>query len=150
MPITIAFKKIDKKSKFYSKLITKWTDSNYYHCEIIIDNVWISATEGKGVTINELLPLKDTWDYFKIDELTITSEQAIIINTWIYAQSDKKYDWLGIALAQVLPFKYHNDKKWFCSELVTKILQLHLIPKVLDLEPHLVSPGDLAKIFNLE
>ncbi len=148
--IKIAFKRVKSDSGFYSKLISKWTNSPFYHCEIIIDNKWISAVEGKGITINNLKPLNNNWDYKDLGIVDVCDKQYIEIFNWIERQTNKKYDWSGIIFSQVLPLRFHSSSKWFCSEIVTKLLQLFVVKESLDLEPHLTSPGDIARIFEVK
>jgi hypothetical protein len=80
----------------------------------------------------------------------LTGGQYDIVMDWLATIEGKPYDWRGIILTQIFPLRFQSKDKWFCSELVTKVLQLLLVKETLDLEPHLVSPGDLAKLFNIE
>ena len=146
--LKLAFKKVDK-TDIGSILIGKWTKSNYSHVEIIIKDLWISSTLEGGVHIKPLQPLKDTYDYYDI-EVYVTDYQYMRIMEWVYKQNKKSYDRLGIMFSQFIPFRFDSRSKWFCSELVCKILQLFYIQEVMDLYPFLVSPGDLAKIYKLE
>lgn len=149
LQVTLAFKKIQEDS-FYSRVIGKWTKSNYSHVEIIINKDWISSVEGKGVHIKPLKPKKDEYDYLDLGTVSVTSEQHSTLYTWLYRQNNKKYDTTGILFSQILPLRLDNRDKWFCSELVTKILQILMFKEVVDFYPHLTSPGDLAKVFKIE
>lgn len=146
--LKLAFKKVNKED-ITSILIGKWTNSKYCHVEIIIKDLWISSTLEEGVHIKPLRPLKDTYDYYDI-EVYVTDYQYIRIMEWVYKQNKKSYDKLGILFSQLIPFRFDSRSKWFCSELVCKILQLFYIKEVMDHYPFLTSPGDLAKIYNLE
>lgn len=146
--LKLAFKKVDKKD-IGCKLIGMWTKSNYSHVEIIIKDLWISSTLEGGVHIKPLQPLKDTYDYYDI-EVYVTDYQYMRIMEWVYKQNKKSYDRLGIMFSQFIPFRFDSRSKWFCSELVCKILQLFYVQEVMDLYPFLTSPGDLAKIYKLE
>ena len=146
--LKLAFKKVNKED-ITSILIGKWTKSNYCHVEIIIKDLWISSTLEEGVHIKPLRPLKDTYDYYDI-EVFITDCQYTRIMEWVYKQNRKSYDRLGILFSQFIPFRFDSRSKWFCSELVCKILQLFYNKEVMDHYPFLTSPGDLAKIYNLE
>lgn len=146
----LAFRRVNKNSSFYSKLICWWTKSNYYHVELIYDQLWVSSMEGEGVTIKDLQPLHDGWVYKDFGSIDISETRHVNVRDWIIAQDDLEYDWLGIFFAQVLKLRRHTLNKWFCSEFVTKILQLLGFKEVFDLEPHMVSPGQLAKIFKVD
>lgn len=146
--LKLAFKKVDKND-LGSYLISKWTKSKYTHVEIIIENNWISSTLEEGVHIKPLRPLKDTYDYYDI-KVFVTNYQYLRIMEWVYKQNLKPYDKLGIMFSQFIPFRFDSRSKWFCSELVCKILQLFYVKEVMDHYPFLTSPGDLAKIYKLE
>lgn len=149
--IKLAFKKVNNKSSLFNKLISKYTKSKYYHTELVLNNNWISSDPKEGVYIKEVDNIKnEEWDFIIFEKISISERDYGIIMDYIKKQDDKKYDFLGIILSQIVPFSLHNRNKYFCSELCTKILQLFLIEEVLDLVPNNTSPGDLAKIFNLE
>lgn len=149
--LKIAFKKVTEDTSFFGKTISKFTKSRYYHTEIIIDNLWVSSDTPMGVTVQELKELTHVhWDYFDFGTIRILEKDLETIMDFIYAQKGRKYDYLGIIFSQVLPLTLHSKDKLFCSEFVTKVLQLFLISKVLDLQPNTVSPAKLAKIFNME
>lgn len=149
--LKIAFKKITKKSDIIEKSIGKFTKSNYSHCELIINNTWISSNYKEGVTVRDLTDIDlDKWDIYKFPILDITKRDYEIIMSFIKKQDDKKYDYLGIIFSQIIPFSIHNRKKYFCSEIVTKVLQLFLIEEVIDVIPNNTSPGTIAKIFKME
>ena len=147
LELTLAFRKVDK-TDIADQLISFWTKSKYVHVELIMDNMWISSNL-KGVHIKELTPLKDTYDYHNL-EVIITHDQYVNIVKWIYKQNGKTYDRLGIYLSQFIPLRIDNRNKWFCSELVTKILQMLNVVEVQDNYPFLTSPADLARTFKVE
>lgn len=149
LDLTIALCKV-KQASFIPYIIGKWTKSNFYHVELILDNKWITSDIDYGVVIRDSEPLNEDWVYVTLNNVEVTDEQYELIFEWIKQQQNKKYDHLGIVYSQVLPFRYDDKNKWFCSELVIKILQLFLIKEVIDLTPNLVSPGDIAKIFKIE
>ena len=132
MDVTIAFKKkvTPDSSRFFklsAKAISWWTKSEYYHCELIIDKKWISSHPNLGgVAIRDLKPLSENWDYYKLDLPELTEEQQMVLWTYIYKQLDTGYDWKGIFLSQFFKFGLNADSKWFCSEIVAKLLQLYI------------------------
>lgn len=149
--LKIAFKKILKKSDLIEKSIGKVTKSNYSHCELIINNIWVSSNYKNGVTIIEDKVIDNNeWDIYEFPIIQIMERDYKIILDFIKKQDDKRYDFLGIILSQLIPFSIHNRKKYFCSEISVKVLQLFLIEEVIDLIPNNTSPGDLAKIFKME
>ena len=151
--IRIAFRQKSGKDSIVNKIIRFLTKSRFHHVELIIDDTWISTSSSTGFTMRPLEPIKqeDTrYVYHDLGLVKITSEQDRIITRFIENQLDSEYDYSGIIFSQLFPFSKHSRTRWFCSEIVTKLLQLHLIEDTLDLIPNEVSPGDLAKVFNVE
>lgn len=148
--VKLAFKLYEKsKCSFIGNLISLWTNSKYYHVELIVDDKWISSNaEAGGITISPLRTLNFNWDYYDLGEILVTEEQYDNLMDFINSESNCKYDYMGIVFSQVLPFRYHSETKWFCSEIVSKLLQLLLVPEFNSIEPNRMSPADIAKIFN--
>lgn len=146
--VKLAFKVAVKGCGIVGKTISWWTKSKYYHIELIFGDYWISSNaECGGVTISPLAPLKHTWEYHDLGDIEITTKQLEYVKEFIKQQEGKKYDWLGIVCSQTLPFNWHSKNKWFCSEIVTKLLQLLTIKKAYDVDPNSMSPGDVARLF---
>lgn len=148
--VIVAFKKLDEpdatlSDRLISTTIKKWTKSDYFHTEIVIDNKWISSIPGKGIEIRDLHELSSNWDYLH-KTVEITSKQYQLIMRYIESQLDADYDYMGIIWSQVFGVNYNTADRWFCSEFVTKILQLLLIEAVLDEAPNTVSPERLYQL----
>lgn len=151
LDVKIAFKFKQPKESFANKLICWWTKSKYYHVELVLGDKWISSNpDVGGVTINDLRPLQDNYEYLELKDVRVTREQHTRIMQWIDSQKEKAYDWYGLVFSQVFPFNWHKRDKWFCSEIVTTILKFMLVKEVMDLDPNDVSPGDLARRFNFK
>lgn len=146
--LTLAFKKVNKDSTWMAKVISYWTKSEYHHVELILNNNWISSDSDTGVVVRELKPLKDNWDYINLPSVTLLPLHYDILNKFIKKVDGNKYDWKGIILSQTIPLSMNNKNKWFCSELVTKLLQIIVVEEVIDLEPNEVAPKDLYDIFS--
>ena len=147
MTVTVAFKKIPEdniKSKIIAKAIKLWTKSDYFHCEIIIKNKWISSSPSAGaVYIRDLKPLKENWDYVTID---IDGRKVNKCLKFLESQVNKKYDIYGLIFSTIFNFNIEDRDKWFCSELVSeslKILGLD-IPK----NANEMTPGDVYKFIS--
>jgi len=145
--IKLAFKKIDKDSTTVAKTVAWYTKSDFYHVELVVNDIWVSVFPETGVKLNNLRPLKDTWVYVDLQERTLTKEQYVLFMSFLKNQESKKYDYLGILLAQVVPFKINHSNKWFCSELVTKLLQMLYVEETLELVPAAMAPSHLEDIF---
>jgi len=149
--VKIALKKNSNKNhswfnNFEEKAIQWWTNSDFFHSEIIIDNTWISAFTKEGIQSHSLKPLKENWEYLDFGEIEVSDEQYSKIIDWINKQENKPYDWKGIFLSQFLSLNGQNNEKWFCSEICCKILQLFLVEEYLDVVPNNMSPGDMYKL----
>jgi len=143
----VFFKEVDS-STLLRRLIKWWTNSNYYHVEIVIDNLWVSA-ELSGVELHELRPLEDKYDYVDLN-VDLSKEQYTALLKWVGSKDGIRYDYLGVLLSTILPARIDNPNKWFCSEIVVKILQLMLVEEVYDLTPNMITPGYLAKLYGVE
>lgn len=146
MTIQVAFYK--GSGSVFSKLIKIWTRSEYSHTELVIDGNWITSYPSKGVLNRRLQDTSDfninEWDIITIDQYEYSS--VSILYRYLTDQSSCKYDWFGIIFSQFFKIGYNQDDKWFCSELVTKLLQILLVYKVLDLQPNKVSPQKLYEV----
>ena len=141
--VIVAFRKLTEKDSFYMKLVSWWTKSNLVHSEVIIGNTWISINNDTGFRINELRPLTDKYEYIDIGYIKLLPYQLESIKNFIIDQKDKKYDYMGIILSQVIPINIQHDSKWFCSELCVKLLQMLLIRDLNNFTPSRYSPADL-------
>ncbi len=156
MKVIIAFKsKINDDSSLFfkasAKAISWWTKSPYFHCELIIDNKWISShPDLGGVRIAELTTLHTNWDYYKINLPEISTEQEEILWGFLQEQINTGYDWKGIFLSQFVKVGLNSDQKWFCSEIVVKLLQLMYCKTLIDYVPNKISPADLFRILEKE
>lgn len=151
LDVKLAFKFKKSKESLTNKLICWWTKSKYYHVELIVGNKWISSNpDVGGVTINDLQPLRDNYEYLELKDVRVTKEQYNRIMQWVSSQSDKKYDWLAIYTSCILPFNWESKNKWFCSEIVTTILKFMLVKEVMNLTPNRTSPGELARKFDFK
>lgn len=149
--ITLAFKKKNPETGFFGKMICLLTGSIFYHVELIIDDLWVSADSPMGVTISKLQPIKhEHWEYVDLGIKKVYEKDFNVIMSYIDSLKGKKYDYLAIILSQLLPLNLHNENKLFCSEIVVIILKLFLEESVLGLVPHSTSPKDLARLFGLE
>lgn len=143
MKVTLAF---EKSNTTFAKIIQWWTKCKYAHVEIIIEDKWISSdsTYG-GVGIHELRPLTDKWDYLEVD---VDGRKLSKVMRFIEENKDKSYDWCGIICSVAFKItRAEHENKWFCSEMVTKILQEFGNKQVQGLIPANIVPKDLYYIF---
>jgi hypothetical protein len=146
MKIQVAFFKSGKSIS--DKLIKFWTKSQYSHVEILVEGFSYDANTKLGLRkyAKESYDLEQ-WDVVSID-VDISKENFGKIERFIKNQIGLKYDWRGIFLSQFVKMGIDSDTKWFCSEFVTKILQLFLIEETLDEKPNKVSPEKLSELLS--
>lgn len=151
MNIILAFKHtIGKEASFTKRkgadAVKWWTKSKYYHVEVVVEDTWISSHTDRGVVANKLLPLTDTkYDYFYLEIPDKTEKNMKSFWNFVESQEDTGYDWKGIYLSQFMFLDNDSVNKWFCSEIVTRLLQLLDCEHVQALRPNRVSPGDLFR-----
>ena len=134
-------------NKILESIIKLWTRSKYYHSEIIIENKWITSDHKYGLYTKLLLyKIDKTFDYFLIEVPEISEEQQEIFWRFLKNNEGTGYDWKGIFLTQGFRLNIHSHDKWFCSEIVAKILQMLYKEEFLDVNPATVSPGKLDKL----
>lgn len=147
MTAKLAFKHIPNKG-FFSNLISKVikykTKSPYFHVELVLDDVWISAAPGEKVHINKLQELDKKYAYV---DVKIDGRRLKKVKKFAQEQEGKDYDMLGLIFSQALHKDINNNNKWFCSELVSELLKVAGYDKLLVRGSNLYSPADLYNIF---
>jgi hypothetical protein len=112
----------------FTKLIRWWVKHEYTHVELIIGDTWYTSSHiDGGVRARRISGKSGNWDIYEIDG---DEEYALAIYSSAVCA---KYDWTGIVLSQVVPLGIHAMSRWFCSELVGKMLGME---KTHRLAPH--------------
>ena len=142
--IKIAFYK-GKGGKF-DKLIRWWTKGAYSHTELKFPSgsAFSMATypPNRGRWTNDISWNQDKWDFIEININDINKAHNCA-NELV----GKNYDWKGIFLSQIFPFKLHNKKQWFCNEACLHIAQ-QAEPEnseISKMKPHHYNPNSLYK-----
>ncbi len=120
----------------------RWvTRAPYSHVELILspdrpvkgDNTRPSfSASGRdgGVRMKPITFDLESWDF-----IPVPWADEGRIQTAIKHQTGLRYDYLGLALSQVLNLRRGAANRWFCSEIIAWILDLPF--------PSALSPGDL-------
>lgn len=134
---------LKKDPGIFASLIRLWTRSNYDHCELLFnDNLRFRAIDGSLSGYNKA-PIDPTcWDVVNVN-IDLIDEAKI--KKWCDSEVGRAYDWVGIFFSQFLPFGWHSNDKWFCSEIATAALQ-NVVCKVNGLKPWMVSPQELYNV----
>ena len=150
MKIVIGLQKSFRKDiywfwKLSGSLIQWWTKSDYFHIELAIDGKWITSQTERGIEIREYNPnyFSEHFDYYELETVEITSQQKEKFWNWMRGEENTGYDWVGIYLTQIFKLDWEAKEKWFCSEMVARILQLLYVEEFIDCKPNRLSPNDI-------
>jgi hypothetical protein len=153
MKVILGFQKdFDPNIEWYWKKaadLIKWgTKSDYFHIEIAFDEKWIGAHTHEGIEVHELdiNHRNPQFDYFELEIDGITKNQKTKFWEWMEGEAGSGYDWIGIYLTQFLFMDWESKDKWFCSEIVAKVLQMLYVDGFLDVKPNRLSPQDIKNI----
>lgn len=124
MQIQVAFYKA--KNNWVHKLIRWWTKSIYSHAELILPDgkTWISISPFLTAKLCSKQPTDfntQDWDFITID---VTKTQAQIIEDFFHETKGSHYDWVGLFLSHILPYKIKKTNKWYCSEWIAYALRI--------------------------
>ena len=123
------------KGLLYDKLIRWWTNSEYSHVELIIEEL------GKGFYLCGSSSLRDDGVREKViylnnsrwDILEIPVKDENYAKEWFRVNYGKKYDLLG-QLNVISPYPQSTNKYW-CSEAIAAALKIQ--------DPHRYAPSHL-------
>lgn len=126
---TFVDKIIDIRTGFYG----------YSHVELVFsDGMCFSASYRDGQKCRfKKIDLDEKWEIVDLD-IDMEEERQIRIRAGHYVGA--KYDFFGILFWYVIPIRRQDKKKWWCSEIVSKLLNYEKIQ---------VSPNYMAKRFEL-
>ena len=153
MKLKVAFYK--GKGRLRDRFIRRWTRSRYSHVELVLpnDGGWIGIYPPDSPRVRLCDPSRHNhreWDFIDFE---ITKEQFDSIVYFFDATESESYDWIGMVLSHVLPFKIRHINKWYCSEWVAYALSLSGVVdwSVLALyKTNKLPPGKLYNILRKE
>jgi uncharacterized protein YycO len=99
-----------------NSLIRWQTRSHYAHASVLLhddDNVIVQSLPGKGVHVTRL----DDWRGVDRFHISTGIPFEAVTSQFLLNQVGKKYDYSSI-FRFLTREKAHNDRRWFCSELV--------------------------------
>ena len=141
MQIEVAFYKVKNPfSSVFDELIAWWTNGEYSHVELIINDYMYSTDPKTGI----VRKTQHYFDYLIYDYITIDIPYVNNILKFYEMTKGNKYDWIGL-VGFIIPFKDRTDL-WFCSEWVGNALKISGCEKLFKYEPSKLSPNDLYKI----
>ena len=148
-------KRVNKNAPLAEKIKTKiiqwYTKSQYFHVILGINGQYISSEPSNGVICKPIEELENVLDYdfyrIRLSVAPLTKQQLAVFKRFIREQIGKEYDWLGI-IGRVFTILRDNSNKWFCSEIVAKLLQLLYVEELLCYEPSEITPGKLYQLLS--
>ena len=97
----------------------KWR-TRYSHCELVIptaDSEIMFSSSGRDKKVRfKPFPGGEHWDTFELNT-TLPSDNFVNADNQYVG---KDYDYVG-AFVFILPFRFEQKNKWFCSELLVKV-----------------------------
>ena len=149
MEIKIAFYK--GSGDLFNKIVRWWTKSQYSHVELVLPDhkTWIrigpfSSSKLCAITKEKWDP--KNWDFV---EITVTPDQVNTIKEFFERTKGCKYDWWGMILSHLVPFKVKQRGKWYCSEWIAHALRVSRVidwKKARIFERAKISPSTLYEI----
>ncbi len=141
--IRVAFYKASK-GNWLDWIISKWTKGPYSHVELVIGDLWLSASPRETtVRYKKIEPDPKTWDFIPINLDVAHVKQ---IQDWASLEMGCGYDWKGIFLTQLINWNRQDPHRWFCSELVVAALQQ--AGMLQGIVPHQTDPNELHKLLD--
>lgn len=148
--IQLAFLSPTKNMSLFEKLICTASDSRYPYVELIIDDKWLSLTNGyiRLKPIEQLDVVK--YDYANLGIRNISDDVLYNTISFLNSQEGKKVSKFNKYIINFTRFNIKVKDTWFDSEIVTTVLQMLGVEETYVLDPQFTLPGDLAKIFYME
>lgn len=128
------------------------------HVEALFEDGWMygSSEVDKGVRKKHMRKFKDHWEFI---DLGLSVAEVKFCKQWLESKRGLDYDREGIVYAQALGTNWRlKPDKYFCSELITEMLQALMASNVCRLQtirrfkaligiaPHMVSVARLYQV----
>jgi len=153
MEIKVAFYK--GGGDLFNKIVRWWTKSPYSHTELILPDgvTWIRIGPFSSSKLCAIK--KEKWDPKNWDFVTlkVTQPQLDTIKEFFERTQGCKYDWWGMVLSHLIPFKIKQRGKWYCSEWIAHALRVSRVidwKKARIFERAKISPATLYDIISLK
>jgi hypothetical protein len=131
--------------KMGAKLIEWFTWGDYAHVDFVHPthtDVLVGARYDGGVKYRD----RHVYTYSKVLEASVDlpggQEQADALWSFVQYQIGRPYDW-GAILGFPFRASWHDDRKWFCSELVAEAFSRVGLPLVSGDRHFRITPRDL-------
>lgn len=119
------------------RVVCWWTNSEFSHCELVIDGICHSSSIRDGGVRAKRINLagRPHWQVLPLPGADAGRALAFFQRT-----KGEPYGWLDLVLHQVFRSPAGDQRGWFCSEWVAEALGM--------VAPRSFSPGDLYRRFS--
>jgi len=131
------------KNKWLNSLIAWKTDGPYSHCEIYFNRSRQSFSADAEYNKCHFKIRNLNFDQWDIVELDVDDYETYLACKEF---ENHYYDWMGIIFNFLIPINIQHRSKFFCSELIVRILQLVRYDKVMGMRAHKIDPNKLYRI----
>lgn len=107
---------------FQDNLIRLRTVSWFSHVELVVNGVCYSSSPRDSGVRHKVMNLDDEKTWCVIDLPWLNQADVAKIIQFYEKTQGAKYDWLGVAVGQLLAAKIHRKQQYFCSEWIAEAL----------------------------
>ena len=147
--LKIAFYKGDGLLR--DRFIRRWTKSKYSHVELVIESKgwWMGIRPPNDPVVRKNIMHicnDDDWDFI---EIPVSKDEVDKVIQFYNKTSGMGYDWIGMILSHLTPFKVRIPNRWYCSEWVAYALSVSKILTWNQLKLYDVARMPPGRLYNL-
>jgi len=139
------------------KIIRWYTGSKYSHAELIMPDgitwITISPVYNSRVTPRIIYDYDESkWDFIELPlswREPVRGYQKDQLNKFVKETIGNKYDWSGMLLSHLSPFKIRRAGRWYCSEWIAHALLYSRIIMWDEMKMYNIPDMSPGKLFNL-
>lgn len=120
--MSIAFAINNSNKKLIPTIISIYTFSKYYHCELVFSDNKTLCCSVKGLQWLNRDYTKNNWEVLPLNKISGVQEYQIREEAADIFLNYKGYDWIAAVLGR-LNYRINDTNRWFCSELCAHLLE---------------------------
>ena len=99
-----------------------WRYNRYTHIELIFEDwqAFSSSELDKWVRFKQIDFKQENWDFIDIE---VSEKKYNKVLEFCESKTWNEYNWYGIIFAQIFNLNWKWNEDYFCSEIVTRVLQ---------------------------
>ena len=137
----MAFNVVHPAANLVPKVISTFTRSAVYHCELMFnDGTTVTSIPKGGVSFHERRFDRYRWIFLPLPWINYLESQEILEEA--KGLVGAKYDWAGALIGGIWS-SAQNPHKWFCSELCAHLLRPYTPPLQIG---SWISPDELWRL----